>query len=242
MNTKMIKLEELRLDGDTQPRICIDQEVVADYAESMDAGKEFPPVEVYHDGAAYWLVDGFHRYHAALKLKRTEIAAVIKTGMQADARWASLGMNQGHGLRRTNGDKKNAVIRALKQKAELSDHAIAEHIGVSDRMVATYRTILVQSEKSATAKVSQSTLCKGRDGRIYKAGNIRHQAALRRGNPPSSKALFPVRKPIPEPMMAMSMPHNPVAGAKALMALFSREYCTSLVAELQALLAATVQK
>jgi len=241
MKTKKIKLEVLRLDGDTQPRVAIDQSVVSEYAEAMEAGKVFPPVAVYHDGAAYWLVDGFHRYHAARKLDLTEIEAVVKTGVKQEAQWASLSMNQGHGLRRTNADKQKAVFKALILRPEMTDRAIADHIGVSHQTIANYRNSnKVDSEKTATVKVLQSTLCKGRDGRTYKVGNMRRQAKRRRENKISPKALPPVRDAIPmPPMKAMSMPYNPIAGANALLAIFDREYIQALIAELQARLNAS---
>ena len=236
MTTRTIKLDLLRLDGDTQPRVAIDQDTVAEYAEAMDAGKEFPPVEVYHDGAEYWLVDGFHRYHAALKLSRTEIVAIIKTGMKTDAQWASLAMNQGHGLRRSNADKQKALFKALKLKPGMADRAIAEHIGVGHVMVSRYRANMTSGENSRVS-LKHVTMRTGRDGKTYSNERFQSRTERQRENQISARALTPIRKVVPRPMMAMSMPYDPVAGAKALMVLFDRDYVTKLVAELQILLA-----
>ena len=142
MSERMLDMSALRVDGDTQPRAAIDPGVVAEYAEALDAGAEFPPVEVVGDGATHWLVDGFHRFYAHRRLGRKQIRAVVSTGMLEDARWRSLGANKTHGLRSTNADKAKAVRKALKLRAELSDRAIAEHVGVSNDMVGRYRAAL----------------------------------------------------------------------------------------------------
>lgn len=60
-----IALTSIRTDGGTQPRARLNEDQVAEYVEAMESGATFPPLVVFHDGAAYWLADGFHRYHAA---------------------------------------------------------------------------------------------------------------------------------------------------------------------------------
>ena len=71
----------------------------------MKAGAKFPPVTVFDDGEDHWLVDGFHRCHAASKLKQPKIECDIHEGTLGDARWFSYQVNSDHGLRRTNADK-----------------------------------------------------------------------------------------------------------------------------------------
>ena len=46
---RIMKLEQIRTDGGTQPRTAINQFVVDDYAEAIISGDEFPPVVVYYD-------------------------------------------------------------------------------------------------------------------------------------------------------------------------------------------------
>ena len=65
--TKLIDLEEIRMDGETQPRQEIDGDTVEAYADLLDAGVELPAVDVFFDGADNWLADGFHRWHASRK-------------------------------------------------------------------------------------------------------------------------------------------------------------------------------
>jgi len=168
MRPRQIKLEEIRIDGGTQPRVRIDQNAVTDYAEAMSGGEAFPAVDLVHDGATYWLVDGFHRYHAARRAGKVSISAFVKAGQQADAVWASLAVNKTHGLRRTNADKAKAVTTALQHPNSegLSNRLMAEHCGVSEGFIRKLRC-------SATAHCAQSISVRtGRDGRTIDTSNI----------------------------------------------------------------------
>jgi hypothetical protein len=61
---RKVKLNDIRIDGGTQGRVVIDQQRVYHFVEMMKEGYEFDPIDTNFDGATYWLVDGFHRYHA----------------------------------------------------------------------------------------------------------------------------------------------------------------------------------
>jgi len=135
----------------------------------MKAGASFPSVVVYYDGETYWLVDGYHRLEAVKKLKRKTIDCEIHEGTLEDAQWHSYKANSEHGLRRSNDDKKKAVKAALQHPAaaEMSDREIAIHVGVSNRMVSTYR-----KELNGTVKVSQSEASTDHDEHPPIAGKI----------------------------------------------------------------------
>jgi ParB-like chromosome segregation protein Spo0J len=136
-----LALEKIKIDGGTQARAALNEDVVAEYAEAIIAGADMPPVTVFHDGKAYWLADGFHRFHAHRKARAIEIDADVRTGTKRDAKWFSLGANQAHGLRRSNEDKRCAVRDALRDRewSKLSDRELAAHIGVSHSFVAAVR-------------------------------------------------------------------------------------------------------
>jgi hypothetical protein len=140
MKRMTIHLNVLRLDGDTQPRVKgIDQAVVDEYADAIDAGAFFPPLKAVHDGKTYWLYSGFHRHAAYRKAGVTDVEVEVVDGTQKDAQWLSLAENQSHGLRRTNADKKRAVTAALKSRPKAPDREIAEHVGVDNKTVAKVR-------------------------------------------------------------------------------------------------------
>lgn len=144
-----IDLTNIRLDGGTQPRAELREDVIEDYAEAMRAGVVFPPVVVYFDGETYWLADGFHRVKAARAASRTTIAAEVRQGTRRDAVLHSVGVNADHGLRRTNADKRRAVTTMLldEEWGKWSQTKIAEHCRVSREYVSRVRAQLVIDHK-----------------------------------------------------------------------------------------------
>lgn len=148
-----IELKKIRTDGDTQSRVQLNQDVVSEYAERINEGDEFPPITVFHDGADYWLADGFHRYFAHKRADKQTIEATVETGTIRDALLYSAGANAKHGLRRTNDDKRRAVLRLLNdvEWSELSDREIARKCEVSHPTVARIKNSLQIEEKSPEA-------------------------------------------------------------------------------------------
>ncbi|MFZ9646189.1 MAG: ParB N-terminal domain-containing protein [Fluviibacter sp.] len=132
-----IQLKQVRLDGDTQPRQFINEDVVNEYSELLLDDKVLPPVDVFHDGANYWLADGFHRYFANKKAGFLDIEATIHEGTRRDAILFSVGTNSSHGLRRTNEDKRKAVLTLVNdlEWSEWSDSEIARRCHVSSMTV-----------------------------------------------------------------------------------------------------------
>ena len=58
---ELLRIDQLRGDGETRPRAVMDPDVVVEYADAMRQGENFPPVTVFYDGENYWLAHGFHR-------------------------------------------------------------------------------------------------------------------------------------------------------------------------------------
>ncbi|MGJ2408989.1 ParB N-terminal domain-containing protein, partial [Salmonella enterica subsp. enterica serovar Paratyphi A] len=104
-----LALALIQIDGGTQSRANVNDQVVNEYAEAIQAGATFPPIVVFYDGKKHWLADGFHRFHAYRKLGREKVAADIPQGTRRDAILHSVGANEPHGLRRTRDDKRRAV-------------------------------------------------------------------------------------------------------------------------------------
>jgi len=141
MERKLLGIDVIRIDGDTQSRDEINQALINEYAEHMDEGVEFPAILTFFDGVSYWLADGFHRYFATKKLNLGSILADVREGTSRDAWLHSLGANSKHGMRRTNADKVKSVMRALAdfELSTWSNAEIARQCGVSDRFVAKLR-------------------------------------------------------------------------------------------------------
>ena len=71
-----------------------------------------------------------------------EIAADVRDGSRRDAILYSLSANANHGLRRSNDDKRKAVVFALRdpELRQLSQRKIAKLCGVTQAMVSKVRS------------------------------------------------------------------------------------------------------
>ena len=193
MNT--VALASLRLNGGTQSRAEINEQMVAEYAEAMEAGEQFPPVIAFHDGANYWLADGFHRVHAARKLGLLDIAADVRTGTRRDAVLFSVGVNAAHGMRRTPGDKRKAVMTCLAVEQEMladgslkekwSDRDVARRCAVDGKTVATVRSSLTAEFRSETPTTRTYTDKHGKTTTM-KTGRIGRKKRTKRETPASA--------------------------------------------------------
>lgn len=134
----IIPIDKIRTDGGTQFRVKLNEATVNEYAEAMKEGAVFPDVIVFGDGGSvYWMADGFHRLAAATQAGTKEIAADVWAGTQRDAVLYSLSANSVHGLRRSNDDKRKAVMFAIRdpELRKQSQHQIAKLCGVTQAMV-----------------------------------------------------------------------------------------------------------
>jgi len=155
--TKTIAINHIRIDGNTQSRCTINQEVVAEYAALLSDHVILPSITLFFDGAEYWLADGFHRLHAHRANKKTHCIAEVHKGTQRDAVLYSLNANVPHGLNLSSEDKRKGVLTMLADPewSELSDRAIARHCGCSHMTVGRLRN---RSKPKLPQKVEQVPL------------------------------------------------------------------------------------
>jgi len=158
----IVKISEIRIDGGTQPREAINAEVVTEYADDIIAGDTFPAVTVFHDGESYWLADGFHRLAAHKAAKRDEIDVDVRQGTRREAILHSVGANADHGYRRTNADKRRAVMVMLNDPewSQSSDRHIARMCAVSNDFVSRMRKEYLSSD-DRYSKDSTRTVTRG---------------------------------------------------------------------------------
>ncbi|GHT27595.1 hypothetical protein FACS18942_07140 [Planctomycetales bacterium] len=167
--------EDIRIDLDTQIRVGLDADAVADYVMAMQRGDKFPPIMVYLDEVTgeYILVDGFHRYAAHQQSRPDEnILAEVSKGKIDAARWVAIGANKTNAVRRTTADKQRAVRMALTHSYGrcMSNRQIAEYVGVDEGTVRRFRHTM-----ESTAEFPQSPNRTGRDGlKINTAAIGRH--------------------------------------------------------------------
>lgn len=170
MKTKRIPILLVEQHPLLQPRACLDEDAIADYAAAYKSGAKLPPLEVYWINrvrpVVYHVTDGWHRLAALRRCSAKEADCIVHNGTLQEAHWAALAANKTHGLRRTTADKERAVRAALRHpmatKNRLSDRRIAEHVGVSDKTVAKYRAEMV-----AGAEIPHVNSRQGKDGKAY---------------------------------------------------------------------------
>jgi hypothetical protein len=180
-----VRLDALVVDETIQPRAELNPELIEDYSEAMREGAKFPPIVAFFDGKRHWVADGFHRVKAAREAGREEIAVLVRHGSRRDAVLFAAGANAHHGLRRSNADKRRAVMLLLADSewSAWSDREIARICGVSGPFVGTVRGEL-------TANRLQSDVRRGADGRLMETSAIGVRPP-RSGSPPATEAGVP---------------------------------------------------
>jgi len=192
-----IEVSRVRTDGGTQPRAALYQNVIDDYAEALKGGAKFPPVVLFYDGTDYWLADGFHRHGAHKQAGLEEIHADVRQGTRREAVLFSVGANASHGLRRTNEDKRRAVMTLLNDEewARWSDREIARRAGVTHPYVSTIRSSL-------------ETVTSDNEPRTYttKHGTVTTMSVANIGR--TSPIIMPSSEPAPDPDLAPLVADN----------------------------------
>lgn len=175
-----LHIDQIRTDGGTQSRAAINEATVAEYAEAMaDPDTVFPAVVVYFDGRDHWLADGFHRLEAWRRIGRTEVPADVRQGDRRRAILHSVAANSAHGLRRTNDDKRRAVLTLLEDDEwrQWSDREIADRCRVSHTFVGKVREFLTGNVASETAELRTYTTKHGTTAQMDVSRSARPAAA-----------------------------------------------------------------
>jgi hypothetical protein len=151
---KKLNLLTIKIDGGTQARVSLNQDVVKEYAESMREGDVFPPITVFFDGSDYWLADGFHRYFATKANAFTSIEADVKNGTLDDAILFAFSANGRRGLSMTFEDNRNIIYAMLRHPewSKWTNTAIAKHIGVSSMTVGRVKATMEKKDDEPTIK------------------------------------------------------------------------------------------
>ena len=152
-----LKLDQIIIDKGTQIRVAIDQKTVTEYAEAIMHKEVLPPLTVFSDGISYYLADGFHRYFAYKNTVTPEVEVDVHKGTLRNAIEYALGANSKHGLKRTNEDKRNAVMIALNdiEWGTLSLREVAKLCGVSHTYVITTKEKIDADSKKETPKAKK---------------------------------------------------------------------------------------
>ena len=191
---KKLNLDVIRIDGDTQPREELDQEMVVEYAELMRDGIKFPPVKVFFDGSNYWLVDGFHRYFATKSNGSVSIEAEIKEGTQREAQLQSMTANSTQrGKPPTAKDKRRSAIRMIRDAewGEWANTKIAEWIGISAMTVGRLKIAMKEKKPEEVKYINKH----GKET-LMKIGNLKTKPVI--APPPPELEYDPTQDEITE--------------------------------------------
>jgi hypothetical protein len=144
--TEMIQISSIKQDAATQPRVKMDMSIVEEYAEEMKNKVRFPALDVFKVDEEYILVDGYHRVLAAQSAGLKKLPCEVHDGTMRDAILFASGVNDTHGVRRTNEDKRRAVKHLLNDPewSQWSDNKIAEICKVSPMTVGKYREVTIK--------------------------------------------------------------------------------------------------
>jgi hypothetical protein len=137
LRTMKIGLHNIRVDSDLQSRCKLDVDYVHKFSERMICGDEFPALEVFFDGQAYWLADGFHRHAAALRASLRDFRCNVRHGTREDAIVHSAGSNREFSIERTAADIRRAAFMLFAFDEWLVKPAgeVATFLGIRARRV-----------------------------------------------------------------------------------------------------------
>lgn len=150
-----------------QMREKLSASTVSEYTELIQAnGSKWPfssPCSIIRVKGELILTDGFHRVAAMRKAGEDQVSVVVCEGTKTDALKSALSANISHGLRRSNADKRRAVVMALTDSTlqKWSDRKIAELCGVSHEFVGSIRGEVSTVDTSPPSEPSKNT---GADG------------------------------------------------------------------------------
>jgi hypothetical protein len=178
----------------------MDDAAIAEYTETIRQGATLPPLVAYFDGVDFWLADGFHRYHAYRAAGVEVVMADVRTGSKRDAVLFSVGANAAHGLRRSNADKRRAVMTLLDDPewATWSGNQIAKACSVSEGFV---RHLRINEDTPAP-----QTRTVERNGKTYEQNTAKIGKA-KPAEPPATEAPPPAPATAPpDPVLATGRP------------------------------------
>ena len=151
------KTTSLVFDLEYQMRVDIPDH--SDYVDLIKASScwPFPPLKCFRRGRKWVVVEGFTRGRAAITAECEHVP--IQPIDESEALLVALAANSEHGHRRTNADKRKAVLRAMSEWPDDSAAAIAAKCKVSHTYVHKLRASLeegVEEEEVAGIELEES--------------------------------------------------------------------------------------
>ena len=168
INEQMVAIDKIAAPLDLMMRVKLDRDTVAAYAEAMQQGSTFPPLDCAMVNEELFLTDGFHRYKAYLRRHVAEVKVRIREAESYDdaVLWA-VQANAHQGLKRSNADKQKSVeaLLATDKYRDMPAEDVSTAAGVHQTTVLRHRAKL--------AKINCNAVYKSPKTRVDKAGRKR---------------------------------------------------------------------
>jgi len=146
---KVLRLDEIFKDDSIYPRERTDEKRIDFFSDLIGEGTQFPPIKIVRDTSGrYVLIDGFHRYSAFIKLKRTEITCDLIDAAPQLWRLLSVGFNSDSSQPLKPGEIKRAIHDAWCKDNVRNKRQIADMVGCSVQWVRKVVKGLAQKEES----------------------------------------------------------------------------------------------
>lgn len=162
MQSRDVFLDDIVIDERLNLRDHLDQEAIERYEEVLH---RLPPLTLYQIEDQLTLVDGFHRFTAAMNKGLEKLAAEVHDGTYMEALDFAAGANLWHGVPPTRAERRRMVEIKLKMHHEMSDRALSEQLSVSREFISKIRKILVDAQE-----IPSATTRMGADGKLYPIG------------------------------------------------------------------------
>lgn len=212
---RKVALSKLRLEERCQCRATSDAATVEEYAELYRQKRELPPIDAFEVGSDLVVVDGFHRFAAAIAAKLPFLQVrVVGAGSLDDAALRALAANRAHGLKRTNADKRRAVTLALEHPhlGTKSDVAVAEVIGVSATLVLEVRKAIAARGSATPSQPHDSRGWKDNPSESHTANSEKRQGRDGRWRSPPTPPARPNGHAVPPAKPDSEPPAPPPSG------------------------------
>ena len=122
MPIQVLKVNQIELDNSIYPRINWSWQTSYDYAMSMKAGAEFPPITVAKVENKFLLVDGKHRLEALKMNKEQYVSADVLEGLSTnDIYIEAVKRNINHGRHFSPQDKANIIVKLKDMRLDIGD-------------------------------------------------------------------------------------------------------------------------
>jgi hypothetical protein len=165
MNTTTVAISDLKFDPTIYPRQNVDDHHIRQMCDSIEGGETLPPIVV--EKKSKRIVDGVHRYHAALRRGAKRIDCVLKTyASEVDLFREAVMLNTGIGLKLGTDDTLKVI--------EIAERLDLKEIDISSMLRTSIAHLRMIKPRFGTVEETVAGVKQLR--RVPLKGSIRHMA------------------------------------------------------------------